>query len=743
MWFTLGFAGACTFCAYSWKLKLLVIPAAAFAILAVLLLFGSRKIKPLRGIAAACIGCALGLLWISAYSTLYLHNAAALDGSVAKTVITCTDYSVSNDYGAVAEGFLSVDGKPYRVRVYLNDDLETKPADRLSGTFRFLATTPDGQKASAYRQSEGVFLIAYERSAEKLEAEGETPFWVYPAAWREQLRLILEASFPEDTVGFARAILLGDRRGIDYETNTAFKVSGISHIIAVSGLHVSILCALIYRFCLRKRHLVALVGIPILILFAAITGFSPSITRAVVMQILVILGMALDREYDGMTALAFSCLLMTAINPLVVTSVGLQLSAGCMAGIFLFQEPISDWAKRIIHPDRKGHFYRTKKWICHTISATFSSMSLTMPLVAYYFGTVSLVGVLTNLLTLWVLSAVFYGILLVCAAAWICPAACSVIAWVISWPIRYILGVSKLLASVPIAAVYTKSVYVVIWLVFCYILLAIFCMDQRRKPLLLTCCATIGLCAALCLSWMDPLTDDYRITVLNVGQGQSILMQSRDRTFLVDCGGSSDTATADIAAETLLSQGTNHLDGIILTHYDRDHAGGLPYFLTRISADWLLVPENPEASEQRKQLEALMAGQVITVSEACEIAFDDTVLSVYPPVLEKWSNENSLCVLFRDEKYATLITGDRESFGERVLLKQAELPEVDVLIAGHHGSESSSTRELLDAIHPKFAFISVGENSYGQPSPEVLGRLHAYGCNIYRTDLNGKLEFRR
>ena len=99
--------------------------------------------------------------------------------------------------------------------------------------------------------------------------------------------------------------------------------------------------------------------------------------------------------------------------------------------------------------------------------------------------------------------------------------------------------------------------------------------------------------------------------------------------------------------------------------------------------------------------------------------------------------------MFRDEKYGTLITGDRESLGEHVLLKQAELPEVDVLIAGHHGSESSSTRELLDVIRPAYVFISVGENSYGQPSSEVLARLHAYGCNIYRTDLNGKIEFRR
>ena len=230
---------------------------------------------------------------------------------------------------------------------------------------------------------------------------------------------------------------------------------------------------------------------------------------------------------------------------------------------------------------------------------------------------------------------------------------------------------------------------------------------------------------------------------MDVGQGQSILLQSEGRTFLVDCGGSSDTKSADIAAETLLAGGTDHLDGIILTHFDRDHAGGIFNLLTRISADWILVPKCRDSEVTLQQLESYMPGKVTVVSETSEISYDNTVMTVFPPVLERSGNENSLCILFRGEKYGTLITGDREHLGESVLLKQTDLPEVDILIAGHHGAEDSTTQQLLDAVRPEYVFISVGKNRYGHPHDALLARLKNNGCIIYRTDQNGDIVFRR
>jgi competence protein ComEC len=148
----------------------------------------------------------------------------------------------------------------------------------------------------------------------------------------------VESAFPADTAAFAKALLLGDSSGLNYELDTAFKLSGIRHIIAVSGLHVSILFSLMYILAGKRKVLTALLGIPVLFLFAAVAGFSPSIVRACVMQVLMIVAMLLDKEYDPPTALSFAVLLMLAVNPSAVTSVSLQLSVGCMMGIFMFSQ---------------------------------------------------------------------------------------------------------------------------------------------------------------------------------------------------------------------------------------------------------------------------------------------------------------------------------------------------------------------------------------------------------------------
>ena len=143
--------------------------------------------------------------------------------------------------------------------------------------------------------------------------------------------------FPDDTEAFARALLLGDDNDIGYELNTAFKITGIRHIIAVSGLHVSILFGLLYLLTARKRLLTALIGIPLVLLFAALAGFTPSVVRASMMHIFMVLANLFDREYDAPTAMGFASTAILALDPLAATSVSFQLSFGCVAGILLFK----------------------------------------------------------------------------------------------------------------------------------------------------------------------------------------------------------------------------------------------------------------------------------------------------------------------------------------------------------------------------------------------------------------------
>ena len=742
MWFAIGFGAVCALCAYFWLTQGLWIPALVLAVLFVTTAVLSRRVKWLRCVAAVCLGCAAGFLWFQLYASNYLSLAAELDGKIADTTAYCTDYSYQTDYGTAVEGVLYLEGKPFRAKFYVSGDIAMEPGDVLRGAFEFRVTTPDGADEPTAHQGKGIFLLAYQEEDAELLKLAQTWAWAYPAKLRHKLLETLDACFPEDAAAFAKALLLGDRTGIDYETNTAFKLSGISHIIAVSGLHVTILFTLINMLCFKRRWLVALLGIPSLILFAAMAGFSPSITRACIMQCLMIVAMLAGKEYDGPTELAFSCLVMLMANPLVITSVSFQLSVGCIIGMLPFRARICDYLTGKLITKKRKRFVKLKRWFANSIAATLSATVMTTPLVAVHFGAVSLVGVLTNLLTLWVISFIFYGVMLVCLLGAFWPAVGTAAAAVVAWPIRYVLTVSKTLAAFPLSAVYTVSIYIVAWLIFCYILLAVFMFSRKKKPALLACCAVIGLCLALGASWLEPLTDDCRMTVLDVGQGQCILLQSEGKTYLVDCGGSDDEEAADAAAERLLSQGVFRLDGVILTHYDTDHSGGMKYLLSRIPADTLFVPDSEDENGVLAALEPL-AGQVISVHDDLMLTYGGTELSIYGPVVPDSGNESSLAILFRHENCDILITGDRSAFGERMLLKTAAIPEVDILVAGHHGSKYSTGTDLLEAVKPKIAVISVGENYYGHPAQEVLDRLAAIGCTVYRTDIHGNIVLRR
>ena len=738
MWFTMGFGAACALCAYFWLTDGLWIGALVMAAMFTGAALLSRKIRWVRCIAAVCLGCAAAFLWFQFYATFYLAPAADLDGKIADTTSYCTDYSYETDYGSAVEGILRLEGRPYRAKFYVNDQVQMEPGDVLTGPCEFRVTTPDGSDEPTTHQGKGIFLLAYQEEDAELLKLAQPPRWSKIARLKHEITNILESVFPADVVGFAKALLLGDRTGIDYETNTAFKLAGISHVIAVSGLHVTILFTLINILCFKRRFLVAILGIPALVLFAALTGFSPSVTRACIMQCLMIVAMLIGKEYDGPTELASSCLVMFVVNPLVILSVSFQLSVGCMIGIFLFYDSIRGYfAERLGRGKSK-----IKRWFVNSVSVTLSAMVTTTPLVALYFGAVSLVGVLTNLLTLWVISFVFYGIMLVCLLGTFWSAGAAISAAVIAWPIRYVLGVSRLLAAFPLSAVYTASIYIVSWLVFCYVLLGVFLFSRQRKPVVLLCCAVISLCLALGASWLEPLTDDCRMTVLDVGQGQCILLQSEGKTYLVDCGGSDAEEAADAAAERLLSQGIFRLDGVILTHFDEDHSGGMEHLLRRIPADTLFVPYCADEENLMAHLEPL-TNQVMSLKENIKISYGDTELSIFAPVVPDSGNESSLAVLFRHEDCDILITGDRSAFGERMLLRTAEVPEVDILVAGHHGAKSSTSTQLLTATMPKIVVISVGENHYGHPAQEVLDRISAVGAALYRTDLHGNIILRR
>lgn len=732
MWLTLGFGLACALCAY-WLEKGTVLALAAFA-WAVCLTIRQRRLSRL---GLLVWGLAAGCSWFSLFHMWFLSSVISLDGNQKPAVIFAQDYSTPTKYGSSVSGRMEYEGKSYAVYAYLDGDQEVCPGDTISGTFRFRVTVPGGEEEATYHRGDGVFLLAYQVD-EVTRTPCQNPSWrEYPAVLRKEAGKLLEETFPEDTSPFAKALLLGNTEDLDYKTDTNLKISGIRHVAAVSGLHVSILFALLSFATFRKPFLTALLGFPLLLLFAATAGFTPSVNRACIMSGLMLLAQLFRKEYDGPTALSFAALCMLIVNPLVITSVGFQLSAGSVAGIYCFSPAIRKWLYDLL-PKAKGWRGKLVRWFVASVSISLGALVFTTPLCAMYFGTVSLIGVVTNLLTLWMIGGIFYGILAVCLVGQIFLPGASALAKILALPIRLVLFLADILADVPLSAVYTRSCYVTAWLVFVYVLLIFFLLGKNRKPALLAGCACLGLCIALLASWAEPVLYSTGITVLDVGQGQCIVLQCKGKTFLVDCGGDSDTRTADMAAQTLLSQGISRLDGLILTHTDADHAGAVENFLSRIAADVLILPPVPIETAVSADTELLFA------AENLELSFEGGKITVYRGITEEKSNENSLCVLFETENCAILITGDRGSFGEQMLLRNADMPDVDILIAGHHGSKNSTSEALLQTVRPEIVCISAGrDNPYGHPAPELLNRLEDFGCQIYRTDLQGDIIIRR
>lgn len=735
MIFTLGFGLSCGLCAYMLPTEWIIRIAMFTALLSGMLLFLDRDLNGLKYVALVFVGCTLGFLWYSGFRYHVLDPAQYLDGQTLTATVRTTDYSEETAYGVTAEGTLQLGDRNFTVQLYLNSREPLAPAMEITGPFRIAFTAP--QEDPDFRHTgNGIFLLAYQQDDVTIRPAEETRWQDRIAVLRRNIRLAIQEVFPEDVYPFAQALLLGDTSSLDYQTDTDFKISGIRHVVAVSGLHVSILMALLGAVTFRRKLLMIPLGLTGLVLFAALAGFTPSVVRACIMSALLLLSLLFNREYDGATALSFASLMLLLQNPLVITSVSFQLSVASVAGIFLFSEKISSWILRGLEPDKMGkRLGKLTKGFALSISVTLGATVMTAPLCAWYFGVVSLVSVITNLLVLWIISGIFYGIMALCLLYFLWPAAAAALSGIVVWPVRYVLAVAGFMADVPLAAVYTDSVYIVFWLIFVYILLIVFYIGRAANKVQLICCTMLGLCLALMASWLEIPSKRTDLTLLDVGQGQCILLQSGGKTYMVDCGGTTDTYAADCASGYLLSRGIRRLDGIILTHMDEDHAGAVEELLTRVDTELLILP--PVYSE-------LSGETTVYAAEDLLLQSGGTSITVFSAPYPGTDNEKSLCVLFETENCVILITGDRDGFGERMLLRNAGLPEVDILIAGHHGSKSSTCEELLSALQPEIVCISAGRNNpFGHPAPALLERLDRYGCTVYRTDQQGTITIRR
>lgn len=743
LWFTMGFTMANGLYAY-FASDLFSLLAAIFLILLGLGFLLLPKTKG-RVVLVLLIGFSAGLFYCHGYDRLVLQEARNCDGQEMVLEVEATEYAVNNSYGYFVDGRTQIQGKSYRIRLYYQGDIQVKPGDLLTDTVTLRYTPEGGTEPSTYHKGEGIFLLGYAGKDVTIAPCEKIPAKYFAAQLRKTIIDRIDALFPADTAAFSKALLLGEDNDLPYQDNLSFQRSGIRHVVAVSGLHVSILFSVLYFLTGRKKFLTLLVGFPLLFVFAAVAGFSPSVVRACMMQGLIILAAATEREYDPGTALSFAVLVMLAVNPLTVTSVSFQLSVGCMIGIFAFSPGIRNYLhneKRLGPAKGKSLKSRLIRWFIGSVSVSVSALVITLPLCAIYFSTLSLVGIVTNLLTLWLITYIFIGIIVVClvSAIWIPPA--MVLAWIIAWPIRFVLCVAEIMAKIPLGCLYSESPYTIGWIFFACIAVLLFLLSKKKPVVLLISAVLAAYLVAAALPCLEPYWGNYMISVVDVGQGQCVILQSKNHVYLVDCGGQNGEDAATKVIHELNARGIGEIDGVIVTHYDTDHCNGVSYLSNWISIRQIYLPDVEPGSEIRQEL-TTCADTVTWVTEDTSFSCGKGEISIFPENATYQSNESSLCILFQDENCDILITGDRDIDGEKRLLEICDIPDLEVLIVGHHGAPTSTGMELLEKTHPEVAVISVGSgNPYHHPGRATLDRLNKAGCIIRRTDLEGTIIIR-
>jgi len=322
------------------------------------------------------------------------------------------------------------------------------------------------------------------------------------------------------------------------------------------------------------------------------------------------------------------------------------------------------------------------------------------------------------------------------------PVIASIAAYPVTLAARYIIYIARLFAAIPYSVVFSSHAHIMFWLAYIYIIFTVLpLLKARVRQYLYPCCiALILLFSVILVSLLVPVVNDSSITVLDVGQGLCVVMTSDDFTMIVDCGSNSINNAGEATHEFLMNLGRTSIDLLVITHFHADHVNGVELLLSRIAVSAIAIPD-PEGSfiaEDIIELARKRGTDIIYVTETLCVEYGSTNIYIYSPIDDIDENERGLSILTVGDITA-LITGDMNATSERKLLRFAALPELDLLVVGHHGSRHSTSEELLKALLPDIAVIPVGRNSFGHPAPETLNRLEQIGTAVYRTDESGNI----
>ena len=557
--------------------------------------------------------------------------------------------------------------------------------------------------------------------------------------------------FSPDTSVFLRALLLGDKSDFydDLPLYASMRGAGFMHVVAVSGMHIAFLAGMIQLFFGAKPSS-SVAGILLVWFFVFLTGASPSAVRAGTMQSVLLLAPIFRRENDPLTSLAAALALILLANPFACASISLQLSFSAMAGMVLLAEPLTAAMLNALGRSEESRLRAPVAVVASSIAVLICSA----PLSSIHFGTLALWAPITNLLGLWAVSLCFCTGWIACAAGQLLtlfPFLRQILAIPAEMLARYLIWLARTVCQLPHHLISMNGTGMRLWLLLSYALVLIAWRTRaghRFRVFLPLGLCTVTLAAILRITAWSYQSAELVISALDVGQGECVCVLSGDRTLMFDCGsiGTLDNAS-ETAADWLEGAGRKRVDTLILSHLHEDHTNGVPLLLELMPVEEIVLSPDADADEgmlSEIQAAAMRHGTTVTyLTRDTQKSYGKIQLQMFAPPEDSSENERCIISLVSVGDYDMLFTGDSLKNTEMDLIERHELPDMELLIVGHHGSKTSSDPAFLEAIRAEDAIISVGRNnSYGHPAWQTLMRLQMAGCNVYRTDRNGTVEVR-
>lgn len=558
---------------------------------------------------------------------------------------------------------------------------------------------------------------------------------------QKYIRDTINGTLTDEEGNLLLAILLGDKDKLSEDIQESFKTSNLSHMLAVSGAHVSyIILGLTYvlqNSIIGKKN-GKIVCIIFLLAFMAITNFTPSVTRACIMAILTLFSSIIYRKSDVYTNISVAALITLIFNPYSLLDLGFQLSYGGTIGIIIFIKRIQE----------KKSNSKVINYIKQMALVSIYANIIIIPIMMYHFNTVSFTFIISNIMASPILGIiVITGFLFIITSITVKPLT-RLIAIFIKPILSILIKISQICSKLPFSNILVVTPYM--FNVISYYAIILYCIKSKKNnKCKIIICLLIVLILINFIIYIFP--QKLRIFFIDVGQGDSTLIITPDKkTVLIDGGGSdSFDVGKKVLLPYLLDRRILKIDYVLISHFDTDHCGGILTIMEKVKVKNIIISEQAEHSENYERFKKLMIHKRIRLIEVkkgdkIKIGRYSEFKILFPTsrlLSENPLNNNSIVAQFNYNNFKMLFTGDIEKLAEQQILKteKAEI-RADILKVAHHGSKTSSIPEFIKAVRPKIALIGVGKNNtFGHPNQQTIKNLENIKCRIYRTDLQGEI----